>query len=80
MPERLTETATYSLQQPRPCPRCGSARIHRSRHRTPLERLLSFTGAWIRRCHDCRFRFLRLLGMTVPLNEAGIPARKRFIR
>ncbi|MEQ1884625.1 MAG: hypothetical protein ABL967_06145 [Bryobacteraceae bacterium] len=38
------------------CPKCGSVRVHRSRRRGPMERLLSALGASICRCHDCRAR------------------------
>ena len=37
----------------RHCPKCGSIRVHRSRRRGPLERVLAALGASICRCHDC---------------------------
>ena len=40
----------------RHCPRCGSVRVHHSRRRGPIERLLSWFGGEICRCHDCRAR------------------------
>ena len=40
----------------RHCPKCGSIRVHRSRRRGPIERLLSALGGDICRCHDCRAR------------------------
>lgn len=64
-----------SVQVHRPCPRCGSTRIHRSRHRTFWERILPVTGAWIRRCHDCDLRFIRLLGITLRMDETGVPRK-----
>ncbi len=72
----LLEEVSHSTPLHRPCPRCGSARIHRSRHRTALERLLSIAGGWTRRCHDCGYRFARLLGTTIPVDDAGAARRK----
>jgi len=40
----------------RHCPKCGSVRVHHSRRRGPIERLLSWFGGEICRCHDCRAR------------------------
>jgi hypothetical protein len=40
----------------RHCPKCGSVRVRQSRRRGPIERLLSWLGGEIRRCHDCRAR------------------------
>ncbi len=37
----------------RHCPKCGSVRVHRSRRRGPIERLFSYLGGQICRCHDC---------------------------
>lgn len=45
----MTATETYV----RHCPKCGSVRVHRSRRRGPLERVLASLGAAICRCHDC---------------------------
>jgi predicted RNA-binding Zn-ribbon protein involved in translation (DUF1610 family) len=41
---------------PRNCPQCGSARIHRSHRKGLLDHILSWCGAEICRCHDCRVR------------------------
>src|SRR5579862_3705483 len=38
------------------CPKCGSARIHRSRRQSLLDHALAGLGAHLRRCHDCRSR------------------------
>jgi hypothetical protein len=78
MVQRLNEAATRTAQRHRPCPRCGSVGIHRSRHRTRLERLLSFTGIWIRRCHGCGLRFVRFAGLTVSMGSAGATAGRRL--
>ena len=37
----------------RHCPKCGSIRVHRSRRRGPIDRLLATMGGAICRCHDC---------------------------
>jgi hypothetical protein len=37
----------------RHCPKCGSIRVHRSRRRGPIEKLLAAMGGAICRCHDC---------------------------
>jgi hypothetical protein len=47
-------TATENII--RHCPKCGSVRVHRSRKRGPIERTITWLGADIRRCHDCRAR------------------------
>jgi hypothetical protein len=39
------------------CPKCGSARIHRSHRRTLQERTAWIVGIKTRRCHECNFRF-----------------------
>jgi predicted RNA-binding Zn-ribbon protein involved in translation (DUF1610 family) len=38
------------------CPKCGSARVHRSHRRSALTRWFCAIGGEIRRCHDCRSR------------------------
>jgi hypothetical protein len=37
----------------RHCPKCGSIRVHHSRRRGPIERVLAALGGAICRCHDC---------------------------
>ena len=44
---------TVSEGRVRHCPKCGSVRVHRSRCRGPIERVLESLGGSIRRCHDC---------------------------
>jgi predicted RNA-binding Zn-ribbon protein involved in translation (DUF1610 family) len=61
----------FRTLQHRPCPRCGSARIHRSRRRTITERTMSVLGVWTRRCHDCGLRFVRFLGVTIELGQTA---------
>jgi hypothetical protein len=39
------------------CPKCGSARVHRSRRHSILDHVLAGLGAQLRRCHDCRCRY-----------------------
>lgn len=38
------------------CPKCGSARVHRSHRKGGFTRALCAFGGRIRRCHDCRCR------------------------
>ena len=40
----------------RHCPKCGSARVHRSHRRGGFTRWFCAIGGEIRRCHDCRSR------------------------
>ena len=40
----------------RRCIKCGSSRVYRSRRRGPVDHVLSWLGAKICRCHDCRLR------------------------
>lgn len=39
------------------CPECGSARVHRSRRRQPIERAIALLGGGMRRCHECNSRY-----------------------
>jgi hypothetical protein len=39
------------------CPECGSARVHRSRHRCSMERAIAVLGGGMRRCHSCNSRY-----------------------
>ena len=50
------------------CPRCGAARVHRSRRRTKIERVLSVFGARFRRCHGCDLRTIQLGPLSVRVN------------
>jgi hypothetical protein len=51
------------------CPRCGTARVHRSHRRGVIERVLASTGATIRRCHACNVRFARLAKSTIYVED-----------
>ena len=47
-------TASENSENPvKHCPRCGSIRVHRSRRRGPVDRVLVAFGGEICRCHDC---------------------------
>lgn len=62
-PEDQLEEASHAARQShshRPCPRCGSTRVHRSRRRGFTEHALSLVGLKMRRCHACGLRFTRL--------------------
>jgi hypothetical protein len=39
------------------CHKCGSHRVHRSRRRGVLERVVALAGMRFRRCHECNTRF-----------------------
>lgn len=43
----------------RRCLTCGSDRIHRSKRRNTLEKVISWTGATMGRCHECNTRFVQ---------------------
>lgn len=53
----------------RPCPRCGSDRVYRSRRRDSLERALKIFGLKIRRCHACNLRFTRFGGSVIVISD-----------
>ncbi len=50
------------------CPRCGAARVHRSRRRSGFERVLSFFGGAFHRCHQCELRLMRFGPLTLRVN------------
>lgn len=54
----------------RHCPKCGSARVHRSHRRGGLEFALTILGAKIRRCHDCRLRQAWFRYASIPLGRS----------
>jgi len=39
------------------CHKCGSQRVHRSRRKGALERIVALAGLRFRRCHECNARF-----------------------
>jgi hypothetical protein len=41
------------------CLQCGSTRVHRSRRRSPIEYAVALVGWRVKRCHDCKTRFLQ---------------------
>ena len=41
------------------CLQCGSTRILRSRRRSPIEYAIALIGWRVKRCHDCKTRFLQ---------------------
>jgi len=53
----------------RPCPRCGSDRVHRSHRRGSLEHVLRLAGFKIRRCHACGLRFTRFGGSVIVISD-----------
>lgn len=60
----------------RRCPQCGSLRVHRSRRRTFLDRVLTLAGGVIRRCQDCRRRQAWFRSTPVVLDLADSPTHK----
>lgn len=56
------------------CPRCGSARVHRSHRKGALDHVLSLAGARMRRCHDCRSRQAWFGWLAVPVGRGSGPA------
>jgi hypothetical protein len=60
---------TQSRAAQRHCPRCGSARVHRSRRHGVLDRVLRCLGARVRRCHDCRSRQAWFRWVAIPLDD-----------
>jgi hypothetical protein len=55
------------------CPKCQSARVHRSHRKNSFDRTLCAVGGEIRRCHDCRSRQIWFgpLGLTLPTHGAS---------
>lgn len=60
----------------RPCPRCGSTRVHSSHRRGLLERFLSLVGLKIRCCHACNLRFTRFGGSTLFIEDGERALRR----
>ncbi len=56
------------------CPRCGSARVHRSHRKGASDRILGLFGARIRRCHDCRSRQAWFGPLGIPIEHGSAPA------
>ena len=57
------------------CSRCGSARLHRSRRRSPIEFGIALTGWSLKRCHDCKARYLQFGRVLVPAYRLQTLAR-----
>jgi hypothetical protein len=56
------------------CLNCGSTRVHRSRRRSPIEYAIALVGWRVKRCHDCKTRFLqcgRSLVKATSLKDLG---------
>jgi len=60
----------------RPCPRCGSTRVHRSRRRGVIEHVFGLAGLTIRRCHACGLRFTRLGDSVILPEDVGRVLRR----
>ncbi len=58
------------------CRNCGSDRVHRSRRRNGLERVLTSFGCGMQRCHECNRRYLSLGRIMVPTQKLERFARK----
>jgi len=53
----------------RHCPKCGSVRVHHSRRKGFVERLLVSLGGEICRCHDCCCRKAWFGGSPIPIGN-----------
>jgi predicted RNA-binding Zn-ribbon protein involved in translation (DUF1610 family) len=69
-PDASLQVQPSSEHYVRHCPKCGSMRVHRSRRRGPVERLLAAFGASICRCHDCRARQAWFGISPIPIGNA----------
>ena len=58
----------------RKCPKCGAWGVHRSHRHGPLERVLHWFGADVRRCPDCRARGAWYGALVFPLPREGVVA------
>lgn len=47
-------------REPGTCPKCGSAKVYRSHRRGIAEKSLTWFGAHMRRCRECRVRFVSI--------------------
>ena len=56
------------------CRKCRSSHLHRSHRRGILDRVLSWFGAEIRRCSDCRRRYAWFKRFALPLPTAEPPS------
>jgi len=66
MSSDLEASQPAGARRHRPCPRCGSHDVHRSRTRNVVERAAKWFGLGMRRCHGCDFRFARLGNLVLP--------------
>jgi hypothetical protein len=55
------------------CPKCKSARVHRSHRKTTFDRVLCAAGGELRRCHDCRSRQVWFGSLGFLLPNDGLP-------
>lgn len=51
------------------CPRCGIARVHRSRTYNRKERAFKLAGGRKRRCHECGFDFFQWGGSVLVMKD-----------
>jgi hypothetical protein len=58
------------------CPKCGSDRVHRSRRRDFMEKILAPVGGKTRRCHACDSRFMQLGGSLVRIVDLRAALRR----
>jgi hypothetical protein len=58
------------------CPKCGSNRIHHSRRRDFVEKILAPVGARTRRCHACDSRFLQLGASLMRIDDVRRALRR----
>ena len=65
----------------RHCPKCGSVRVHQSRRKGFVERLLVSLGGEICRCHDCCCRKAWFGGSPIPIGnrDPEAPAWARLL-
>ena len=55
------------------CPKCHSARVHRSHRKNQFDRMMCAFRGEIRRCHDCRSRQIWFGPFAFMLPAEGMP-------
>lgn len=60
------------------CLKCGSTRLHRSRHKWWMERVAAIAGWRAQRCRDCNQRFLQCGERLTPAAQLK-HLRKRIV-
>lgn len=63
------------IKPDRPCPKCGSPRVRRSRSRNLTEKIVRIGGGDKFRCRACGLKYFRFGGSTLIIRDIERPFR-----